>query len=67
VQEEQGAPTAFNRTGIMRFPVGKQEDAVALVFAYNRLGIFSDMLHPQVSSFSIGFYRSPYMLLSMGI
>jgi hypothetical protein len=53
VQEAEGAPAAGDWTRIMRFPVGEQEDTVALLFAYHRRGVFSSLLeapHPCMPS-----------------
>jgi hypothetical protein len=47
VQEEQGATAPCNRTRILRFTVCEKLDAVALVFAYRRRGIFSARLSHQ--------------------
>jgi hypothetical protein len=41
VQEAQRAPAAWDRTRIMRFPMGEKEDPLALVFTHHRLGVFS--------------------------
>jgi hypothetical protein len=49
VQEEQGATAAFDRARIMRFTMFNEEYAVSLIFTYNRLGIFSDLLHHKSS------------------
>jgi hypothetical protein len=40
VQEEQGPPAPGDRTRIVRFPVGKQGEAVALRFVHCRERIF---------------------------
>ena len=40
VQEEQGPPAPGDRTRIVRFPVGKQVEAVALRFVHCRERIF---------------------------
>jgi hypothetical protein len=55
VQEEEGAPAAGDRTRIMRFTVGEQEDPVALIFTHHRPRIFSALqphhgLLPSLSS-----------------
>ena len=55
VQEEQGARATGDRTRIMRFAMGDQEDPVTLVFAHHRQGIFSALpphtgLLPSLSS-----------------
>jgi hypothetical protein len=49
VQEEQGATAAFDRARIMRFTMFNEEYAVSLIFTYNRLGIFSDLLQHKSS------------------
>ena len=49
MQEEQSATAAFDRARIMRFTVFNKEYAVSLIFAHNRLGIFSDLLHHKSS------------------
>ena len=41
VQKEQGTRAPGDRTRIMRFAVGDQDDPVALVFTHHRQGIFS--------------------------
>ena len=47
MQEEEGAPAAGDRTRIMRFTVGEQEDPVALIFTHHRPRIFSALRpHP---------------------
>jgi hypothetical protein len=49
VQEEQGTTAAFDRARIMWFTVLNKEYAISLIFTHNRLGIFSDLLHPKSS------------------
>ncbi len=44
VHKEQGARAPGDRTRIMRFAVGDQDDPIALVFAHHRQGIFSVLL-----------------------
>ena len=44
VQEAQGASAAGDRTWILRFTVGEQDDPVALCFAHRRRGVFSVLL-----------------------
>jgi hypothetical protein len=44
VQEAEGASTAGDRTWIMRFTVGEQDDPIALLFAHRRQGVFSALL-----------------------
>ena len=43
VQEEQEAPAAGDRARIMRFPMGDEHDALALVFQHSGCAIFSVM------------------------
>jgi hypothetical protein len=53
VQEEEGTPTAGDRTGILRFPVGEQEGPSALRFVHHWRGVFSSLLevpHPRTPS-----------------
>jgi hypothetical protein len=53
VEEEEDAPAAGDRTGILRFPVGKQEAPLALRFVHHRRGIFSALpyvFHPRMPS-----------------
>ena len=44
VQEAEGAPAAGDRTGSLRFPVGEQEEPVALRYADHRQRMFSALL-----------------------
>jgi len=44
VQEAQGASAAGDRTWILRFTVGEQDDPVALCFAHRRRGGVSVLL-----------------------
>jgi hypothetical protein len=51
VQEEEGAPAAGDRTGSLRFPVGEQEEPVALRCADHRQRMFSALLYPHGASY----------------
>jgi hypothetical protein len=56
VQEAEGAAAAGDRTGILRFPVGKQEAPLALRFVHHRRGIFSALPYTYcISSFGPGY------------
>ena len=63
VQEAEGAPAAGDWTGILRVPVGEQEDPVALRFAHHRPGVVSALLevpHPSSPSLRWGHaHRDP--------
>jgi nitrite reductase/ring-hydroxylating ferredoxin subunit len=50
VQKEQGTRTTWDRTRIMRFPMGEKAYAVALVCAHRGCRIFSDVLRLSGSS-----------------
>jgi hypothetical protein len=53
VQEAEGASTAGDRTRILRFPVGEQDNTMALLFPHHRWRVFSALLyvpHPRVPS-----------------
>ena len=50
VEKAQGPPAPGDRTWIVRFPMGKQIEAVALCFPHHRQRIFSALLlHPLAS------------------
>ena len=58
MQEAEGTPTAGDRTGILRFPVGEQEALIALRFAHHRRGGFSALLDvPHLRMPSLGWGR----------
>jgi hypothetical protein len=45
VQEAEGASAAGDRTRILRFPVGEQENIMALLFPHHRRRVFSSLLY----------------------
>jgi hypothetical protein len=45
VQEAEDASTAGDRTRILRFPVGEQENTVTLLFPHHRRRVFSSLLY----------------------
>jgi hypothetical protein len=45
MQEEQGTAAACHGARIMRFPIGEEEDAVALLCTHTRQRVFSCLLH----------------------
>jgi hypothetical protein len=53
VQEAEGASTAGDRTRILRFPVGEQENTMPLLFPHHRRRVFPSLLyvpHPLIPS-----------------
>ena len=48
--QEQGTHTAFDRARMMWLTVFKEEEAIVVVCAHRRRGIFSDVLHFHISS-----------------
>ena len=66
MQEAESASTAGDRARILRFPVGEQENTMALLFPHHRQRVFSSLLYvPHARIPSLGGDNSTGRLLPL--